>query len=176
MSRETYLRLRAFARLDGFRLGLFWVVSFALFIGYFTYPVCGFLWVGTLLFTPFYIGMRTQSYSEQTEEQRISYGHAYAHSSLTVFYASLILAICQWTYFQYLDNGFLINQYASMFTEKENKAMLEIIGYTKDMVDNMVESLRSLRPIDLSLQMMWSNMVAGLIISLTTALYVSYRH
>ena len=176
MSSETYLQLRAFARLDGFRLGLFWVVSFALFIGYFTYPICGILWFGTILFTPFYVGMCTNSYSEQTEGHHISYGQAYAHSALTVFYASLILAIAQWAYFQYLDNGFLINQYAMVLTNQENKTMMEGMGYTSDMIDEILESLRSLRPIDLTLQMMWSNMVAGLIISITTALYVSFRH
>ena len=176
MSSETYIRLRAFARLDGFRLGLLWVVSFALFIGNFTYPICGILWMGTMLFTPFYVGMRTQAYSEQTEERHISYGHAYAHSCLTVFYASLILAIAQWAYFQYLANGFLINQYASFLTDKDNKVMMESMGYTNEMVDKVVELFRSMRPIDITLQMMWTNLVAGLIISLTTALYVSFRH
>ena len=129
-----------------------------------------------MLFTPFYVGMRTQAYSEQTAEKHISYGHAYAHSALSVFYASLILAIAQWAYFQYLDHGFLINQYASILTDKENKSAIEAMGYTKEMIDQMLSTLRSLRPIDLTLQMMWTNMVAGLIISLTTALYVSFRH
>lgn len=132
--------------------------------------------MGTMVFTPFFVGMRTQAYGEQTEEHHISYGHAYAHSSLTVFYGSLILAIAQWAYFQYLDNGFLINQYASMLTNKDNKSLVEAMGYTSDMIDKMMSSLRALRPIDITLEMMWGNMVAGLIISLTTALYVSFRH
>lgn len=168
--------MRAFARLDGARLGLLWVVSFAFFIGYFTLPVCGILWMCTMLYTPFYVGIRTQDYSEQTTERHISYGHAYAYSALMVFYGSLILAIAQWAYFQYLDNGFLINQYAAMLTDKDNKSLMEAMGYTSDMVDKMLDGFRSLRPIDISLQMMWCNMVAGLVISLTTALYVSFRH
>lgn len=176
MTSETYLRLRAFARMDGARLGLLWVVSFALFVGSFYSSVFSILWMGTMIATPFYVGLRTKTYSEQTETGHISYGHAYAHSSLTIFYASLILAIVQWAYFQFIDNGFVINQYIAIFTDKENVQMMTSLGYTKEMLNNMIENMRSLRPIDMSLQMLWANVVAGLIISLTTALYVSFRH
>ena len=98
---EKYAYMRAYARVSGGKLGVLWIVSFALFVCSFRYPFCGFLWIATLVFTPFYVAMLTDSYSQKLPEKCISYRHAYAHSFLTVFYASLIMAICQWAYFQF---------------------------------------------------------------------------
>ena len=47
---------------------------------------------------------------------------------------------------------------------------------TKEMVSQLLDAIRALRPIDIALQMMWFNMVSGLLISITTSLYVWFRH
>ena len=174
-SAETYIRMRAFARVDGAKLGLFWIVSFALFIGSFKYPVCGMLWMSTMVATPFLVAILTKLYSDKTPGKRISYRHAYAHSALTVFYASLIMAIAQWAYFQYLDHGQLMSRYASILSDPQFSKSLESMGYSKNILTKMIEQLRAMRPIDIALQLLWSNMIAGLLMSLTTALYVSSR-
>ena len=173
---EKYAYMRAYARVSGGKLGVLWIVSFALFVCSFRYPFCGFLWIATLVFTPFYVAMLTDSYSQKLPEKCISYRHAYAHSFLTVFYASLIMAICQWAYFQFFDHGSLINNYTSFLTDKENMKMMEALGYTKSMIRQITDMLHSLRPIDMALQLLWTNVMAGFFISLTTALYVSFRH
>ena len=176
MTSETYLQLRAFARWDGARLGMMWVVSFALFIGRFTLPLCGILWMTTMVATPFIVAKLTNAYSLQTPEKHISYFMAFTHSTLTVFNASLILAIAQWVYFQYIDHGFLINTYAAILTDKANAPAIKAMGYSKEMVSQLLDAIRALRPIDIALQMMWFNMVSGLLISITTSLYVWFRH
>lgn len=172
---EKYTLVRTQARTDGLMLGLFWVLSFALFIGNFHFAICGILWMGTMIFTPFYVGLLTRHYATTLLEGRISYRHAYAHGFLTVFYASLILAIVQWAYFAYLDNGFVVNSYVNLITDKDFLKGMESMGYKKQSVDELVTVLRSLRPIDIAMQMLWSNIMAGFIISLTTALYASSR-
>ena len=174
-SAETYIRMRAFARVDGAKLGLFWIVSFALFIGSFKFPICSMLWILTMVMTPFVVAILTKLYSDKTPERHISYRHAYAHSMLTVFYASLIMAISQWAYFQYLDHGQLIDRYTSILTDPQFSKSLEGMGYSKATLKQLVEQLRQLRPIDIALQLLWSNIVAGLLMSLTTAPYVSSR-
>ena len=174
-SPETSLPLLPSARIDGAKLGLLWMVSFALFIGQFHYPVCGLLWLGTMVFTPFYVGILTKSFADRQPEGKISYGRAYTHSMMTVFYASLILAIAQWVYLQYMDHGFLTDRYASMITDKEFTQTMESMGYPKGTGQEIATRLREMRPIDIVLQMLWSNMVAGLVMSLTTALYASVR-
>ncbi len=173
---EKYVYMRAYARVAGAKLGVLWLVSFSLFIGNFNYPICGFLWICTMVFTPFYVAMLTSSYSQELPDKRISYRHAYGHSFLTVFYASLILAFGQWAYFQFLDHGTLINNYTSFLTDKENIKIMESMGYTKSMIKELVDLLRSLRPIDIALQMLWTNIICGFFISISTALYASFRH
>lgn len=173
--RESYIHTRAFARIDGGKLGLFWIASFALFVLNFNYPLCGMLWMLTMIATPFLIGIMTRRHAVNQLNGKISYRRAYAYSFLTTFYAGLILAIAQWLYFQFMDNGFVINHYVSIIGSKDVNNALTSMGYKMDDINEMVEMLKSLRPIDISLQILWSNIVAGLILSLTTALYASSR-
>ena len=92
-------QVSAFARIDGAKLGILWIISFALFVGNFYYPICGILWTATMVYTPFYVAILTKNYADQVCGGNISYFHAYLHSMLTVFHAALILAIVQWAYF-----------------------------------------------------------------------------
>lgn len=170
---ESRHQLSAYARLDGAKLGLFWIVSFALFVGNFHFPLCGLLWALTMLYTPFFVGFRTNAYAGTLPDGRISYFHAYLHSVLTVFYGSLILAITQWVYFEYLDHGVVIESYASLLSDAEMVKGLKSMGYTQGMLTDLVAHLRQLRAIDIAIQMLWSNLMAGLVLSLTTALYAS---
>ena len=123
--------MRNQARADGLKLGLFWVFSFALFIGNFHYAICGIFWMATMVFTPFLVGMFTRRYADTSLEGVISYRHAYAHGFLTVFYAALILAITQWAYFAYLDNGFVMNRYIGMLSDNEFQKSMEALGRLK---------------------------------------------
>ena len=172
---EKYTRMQSFARIDGAKLGLMWIVSFALFTGYFKYPICGTLWLLTMVFTPFYVAKLTYSYSENSPGKHISYSHAFAHSFFTVFYASLILAISQWFYFQYIDHGYFIENYSSILTDANTTKQMEALGYSKEMITGIIEQLRSLRPIDISLQILWGNILAGMVMGISTALFVSVR-
>ena len=173
-SNETPIGVRPFARADGVRLGIVWIVSFALFVGNLHYPICGTLWLATMIFTPFYVAILTQRYAVNSGENP-GYWKCYAHSMLTVCYASLILAVAQWAYFQYLDHGLLVESYASALSDKEFVGRLESMGYPKNMAAEFAETLRKMRPIDMALQFLWSNILAGIIMAFTTALYASAK-
>lgn len=175
-SREKYGILSGSARIEGARLGVFWLVSFALFIGSFTMSLCGALWIATILLTPFYVGIRTEAFGRSMGAEGITYFEALGHSFLSFFYASLIFAIGQWAYFQYLDHGMVLSNYISILNDSKMRESLSAIGYTQEIIDQLIEAMQSLRPIDIALQFMWSNVVAGFFISLTTALYASFRH
>ena len=166
-------QVSAYARVDGAKLGVLWIFSFALFVGNFHYPICGILWMATMVYTPFYVAILTKRYADNVCEGKISYFHAYLHSMLTVFHAALILAIVQWAYFQYLDHGFIIEQYLSALNDKEFAESFSRLGYSKDLIPQLSEQLRKMRPIDIAIQLLWSNMVAGIVMSLTTALFAS---
>ena len=84
-------------------------------------------------------------------------------------------ALYQWVYLQYIDKAFLIDRYASMLTDKELTTAMERMGYPKGAGQEIASRLREMRPIDIVLQLLWSNMVAGMVLSVTTALYASVR-
>ena len=61
-----------------------------------------------------------------------------------------------------------------MFNSNSVKTkMTATVERFKEEMKKVIEAISSLRPIDISLQILWSNFVAGLILSLTTALYAS---
>ena len=173
-TKETYYSVGAYARADGAKLGLMWIVSFALFVGSFHYPICGTLWMSTMIFTPFYVAILCRRYADKMKG-KASYWKCYSHSVLTVFYASLFLAVAQWVYFQYFDHGLIIEKYAGMLSDKEFVGKLESVGYPKNVATDFAIALRKMRPIDIAIQCLWSNMLAGLIMGLTSALYASMR-
>lgn len=172
---ESYTQLKAFARIDGAKVGLFWVISFALFVGSFTYPVCGMLWMTTMILTPFLVGVLTNRYAKEVLDKPISYRRAYFYSVLVTIYAALILALAQWVYFQYLDHGFVVNTYISMLGDKNVSDMMSQMGYGTEQLTQLTDLLKSMRPIDIALQILSSNFIAGAIYSLTTALYACSR-
>lgn len=172
---ESYMQMKAFARIDGAKLGIFWIISFALFIANFTYPFCGILWMATMIFTPFYIGILTRQYAVKVLGDHISYRRAYAYSVSTTFYGALILAIIQWAYFQFLDHGYVISNYLNILEDNSFKKSMQILGYKSEDAKQAFEAFANLRPIDIALQMLWSNFMAGVILSITTALYASKR-
>ena len=176
MASETnYANMGSSAHIDGAKLGILWVFSFALFVGNFSFPICGLLWISTMIFIPFYLGMLTRSYAEKTAQGQIGYWRAYLYSVMVVFYASLIFAIAQWAYFEWIDHDMIINRYLTMLTDPDFKKALDAMGYPKDTATSLSKMIRELRPIDIAIQIMWSNILAGLIMSLTIALYVSLK-
>lgn len=175
ISVEAYNQLKAYARIDGAKLGLFWVISFALFVANFAYPICGTFWMMTMIATPFVIGIYTNRFATKVLDGNISYRRAYAYSAYTSFYAALILALAQWGYFQFFDHGYVIGNYLNILTDPNVSKALEGMGYKGEQMQEIVEQLKALRPIDISLQILWTNVMASLIISLTTALFASSK-
>lgn len=167
---EKYSQLQAYARVDGAILGLLWIASFACFVGQFHYPFCGMLWMASLIGTPIWVGFRTARFRDRVLEGVISFRRAYGFSIFTMFYASLILAIGQFVYFQFLDHGFVISQYMQLLSDPGVKDLLKGYGMTEDVMKEAVSAFQEMRPIDLSLELLYSNITIIVILCLPIAL------
>lgn len=167
---EKYSQLQAYARIDGAILGLLWIASFACFVGQFTYPICGLLWMASLVGTPIWVGFRTARFRDRVLEGVISFRRAYGYSMFTLFYASLILAIGQFVYFQFLDHGFIISQYNQMFTDPGVKDILKGYGVTSNVIKEAIDTFQEMRPIDLTLELLYSNITVIVLLCLPIAL------
>lgn len=168
-TREEYEQLKAFARIDGATVGGLWILSFAFFIGEFYNPLFGFvsLIVGTASIVV--ATLRLRKFRDNVLDGIISFRRALLYSMLTYFYAALLMAAAQFVYFQFIDQGFLMSQYATMTETPEFKTMLTAYGMKPEDMKVAMENIAALRPIDIALQFLTMNIILGFMVSLPIA-------
>jgi hypothetical protein len=87
-------------------------------------------------------------------------------------YASLLMAMAQFIYFQYIDNGLLFDTYASVIQQPEMTALLQNMLPSEDInkvINETIDTLRSITPINLTFKFLTNNLFLGLILSVPTA-------
>lgn len=168
-TREEYEQLKAFARIDGAMVGGLWILSFACFVGEFHNPVLGMVSLLTGVFSIIFAAIRLRLFRDNVLDGRISYRRAFGYSLLTYAYASLLMAAAQYIYFQFIDHGFLISRYMEMTSTEEFKTAMGLYGIKQADMAAALETLSKLRPIDIAMQFITTNIILGVIISLPVA-------
>lgn len=167
---EAYVQLKAFARIDGVVLGVVWLVGFACFVGMFRYPICGMLCMAVVFSTPFLVAMRVGSFRDQVLDGVISFRRAFGYSLFTFFYASLILAVGVAAYFHFWDHGFIGDQFTLLLSSPEVSGYARGMGYSDEMIQMSLDVWKSIRPVDMAFQTIWSSMMLGALVSVVIAL------
>lgn len=175
-TREEYEQIKAFARIDGAIMGVMWIISFACFIAQFYMPLLN---MAALIFGIASIivsAIRLRNFRDNILDGVISYWRAYGYSLLTYFYAALLLAAAQYIYFQFIDHGFLLNQYTAMTSSPEFKSMMTLYGIKADEMKLTMDTIATLRPIDISLQFLTTNLFFGIVISWPMAALIKSKY
>jgi hypothetical protein len=81
----------------------------------------------------------------------------------------VLFAVAQYLYFAFLDNGFLLSQMSRMVSTDEARQMLQQYGMTQ-MVEESLEEMATIRPIDYALNMLTVNISLGFILGLPISL------
>lgn len=162
------MQMRAFARLDGLKMGLLWTASFACYVLGLSQPGMGLLAFGIALFTPVYAALRLRRFRDNALEGAITFGRAWGYTLLLFFYACIIFAITQFVYFQWMDKGYFVQALTQMMTAGDSATALRQLGMTQ-MIDESIHTLQQMRPIDLALNIMTSNMLICFVVSLPVA-------
>lgn len=168
---QNLIQLRAFARQDGLLLALLWIASFAATIFSQESPFGQLL----LLATPFVVGWRMVTFRNDALDGVMSYRRAFAYSMHVFFYAALVFAVAQFLYFRYLDGGrfmMMMTQAVDMMKSiaDTNQAATQMETMTKQMEDS-IDEMRQLSPIDLTFLFMMMNLWIGLFASIVIALF-----
>lgn len=175
-TREEYEQIKAFARIDGAIMGVMWIISFACFIAQFYMPLLN---MAALIFGIASIivsAIRLRNFRDNILDGVISYWRAYGYSLLTYFYAALLLAAAQYIYFQFIDHGFLLNQYTAMTSSPEFKSMMTLYGIKADEMKLTMDTIATLRPIDIALQFLTTNLFFGIFISWPMAALIKSKY
>lgn len=168
MTPAEYIQLKAFCRQEGALLALLWTASFAFYVAGLTQPTLGLVALLLALATPFFVSRRVGKFRDGCLDGILSFRRGWAFVIFTFINASLLFALVQLVYFTYMDHGQFVSQLKEIFAMPENEQMMKGMG----MADSLNETLRmmaEMRPIDLVLNILFSNVVIGLVAGLPIA-------
>lgn len=171
MTPAEYIQLKAFARIDGALLAALWVASFACYIMGITNSFYGIVALILMVITPFFVGRRLGKFRDEGRGGFISFGRGWAYSVFVFFYAAILLAVAQYVYFAYIDQGYMLLSFSKILASPEAKQVLS----QYDMQQTMKESLDmmgQMRPIDYALNVLTVNIMIGILIGAPIALLV----
>lgn len=167
-SNDEFRQYTAFARIDGAIMGLMWIASFFCFIGEFQMPLLSIVAIALGLASVAVATIRLRIFRDNVLGGSITFGRATLYSILTYFYAALLMALAQFVYFQFLDHGYLINQYIATLSTPEYAATVKsAYGIeAKQLIAILQSSMGSLRPIEIAFQFLTLNVILGIILSI----------
>ena len=173
MTAPEYIQLKAFARQDGFFLALLWIASFASYILGITNQILAMLALMLALMTPFFVAGRLRKFRDEGRDGLISFARSYAYTILVFFYGAVLLAVVQYLYFAFVDNGYLLNAFTKAVSSEEGQQLIQQYGMTQ-MVDDSLAEMSSIRPIDYALNILTINIMLGFVLGVPIGL-LSYR-
>lgn len=150
--------MQRYAMLFGTYMGGFWILKFILFPVGLSVPFLLFLFMGLTLCVPFMGYYYARMYRNQVCGGGISFLHAWV-----------------FTVFMYIiDHGYVINTCETMVDTLAQSNMPGMDSYIAT-YQEALETARLLSPIDITLQMISSNVFWGSILAFPTALFVMRR-
>lgn len=165
MTITEYKQLRAFARNDGAFLGVLWIASFGCTMLGAKIPFLATLGLTLALLTPFFVVRRIRMFRDNIRQGELSYWNGYSYSMSMFFYGALLLAVVQYAWFAFIDDGsFLANALDQM------KQMLLAGNYPEQEVNAAIGQMKSMRPIDWALYFLSTNIITGFFLSVFIAI------
>ena len=168
MTPAEYIQMKAFARIDGALLAVLWIASFACYIAGVANPIYSTMALVLMVATPFFVALRLGKFRDQGRDGIISLSRGWAYSVYVFFYAAILMAVAQYVYFAYIDQGYLLQSFTTALSTPEAKQMMEQYHMKQTMEESM-EMMGQLRPIDYALNVLTVNIMAGIVLGLPIA-------
>ena len=174
MTPAEYVQLKAFARVDGALLAVLWVGSFACYILGIANPLYSLVAMGLMVVTPFFVGRRLGKFRDEGLGGVISFGRGWGYSVYVFFYAAILLALAQYVYFAYVDQGYLMQSFSKVLSTPEAKQIVEQYGMQQTMAEGL-KQMGQLRPIDYALNVLTMNILTGVVLGFPIAALMQRR-
>jgi len=168
MTAIEYIQLRAFARYDGLKLFALWIASFAFYVAGLREPGLDMVGMVLALVTPFFVARLLRRFRDEGLGGCVSFRRGWAYVVFLFFYASLLFAIAQFVYFNWMDKGFFVSAITTMLNDPSTMEAMKWMGMDGQ-VSELTTMLSTMRPIDLVLNILTSNLMIGCIVGLPIA-------
>lgn len=164
-----YIQLKAFARQDGFFMGLMWIAMFFCFFNQVTNPELQMGFLIGFIATPFVLYVRLKHFRNKVLEGFISYRRALLFCGLTMFYASLILAAATFAYFYFLDDGKFLAMLVENTSLPEIRKSFQEAGMDPKELDAQVSEIAQSRPIDFAFSIFINGTMSSMLLAMVIA-------
>ena len=169
MTPDKTVTLQECAMRFGTLMGIFWILKFILIPLGFTMPFLQLLFILLTLFVPILGYIYARRYRERYNEGTISFGRAYTFTLFLYVFASILTAAAHYIYFRFLDNGYILSTYESIMTDFSKANIPGTEGYV-DQIKTALDVVRTLTPIEVTMQLLTNNVLICCLLSLPTAL------
>lgn len=171
---DDYKYFSAHSRVDGAIIGAMWIASFFCFVGEFQVPVLSFVAVALAIASVGVLVVRARKFRDNILGGEISFGKAMLYCVQTFFHSILLMAVAQYLYFQFMDHGYIINQYITMLSTPEYASVAkEVYGVeAKQLIAILQNTMTTMRPIEIAYQFLTINVIVGILISVPMAAIV----
>lgn len=156
----------------GTYMGIYWILKFILFPVGLTIPFLMFLFVGLTLGVPFMGYYYARTYRDKVCGGSIKFLQAWVFTVFMYMFAALLTAVVHYIYFRFIDHGFIINTYMEMLEKGSQTPQFTAMESYITQLKDMLELIRTLTPIDITMQLMSQNVFYGSILAVPTALLV----
>lgn len=121
----------------GTYMGIYWILKFILFPLGFHIPFLSLLFVILTLSVPFIGYHYAKMYRDKICGGSIQFSHAMLFTIFMYMFASLLVAVAHYAYFQFIDHGFIINSYIQLWDElmTNTPALIENKEVIKETID-----------------------------------------
>lgn len=169
----SYFRdyIQPYAMFTGTFLGGFWILKFIFFPLGLSHSFLLFVFLGLTLCAPFMGYRLTRMFRDNLCQGSISFGRAWLFHQMMYLFAAMLVAVAHFVYFRFIDQGFVIAAYQSQLDVLAQSPVAELRDYAAA-YGKMLDQARRLTPIDITLQMISSNVMAGAFIGIPVALLV----
>lgn len=168
---SEYQQLKAFARVDGAVLGLIMSATFYMFVSSLSNPAWQLAYILGIVAAPLFVALRVRNYRDKIVQKRVSFRRAVAYSMLCFGYASLIVALVVYVYFQFFDHGMMVENMKGYFAAPEMQQAMKIYGIERSVLNEQISAMSNLRPIDAAFSMISNTLIAGMGCSLFIAVF-----
>lgn len=156
----------------GTYMGIYWILKFILFPVGLTIPFLMFLFAGLTLGVPFMGYYYARTYRDKVCGGSIKFLQAWVFTVFMYMFAALLTAVVHYIYFRFIDHGFIINTYMEMLEKGSQTPQFTAMESYITQLKDMLELIRTLTPIDITMQLMSQNVFYGSILAVPTALLV----
>lgn len=177
----------------GTSMGIFWIISFAIFVAACYTPSLFTLFVITLLAVPVLAWWMARDFRDKIMGGYIHWVHAWSFTTFIFLFAGLLAGVAHYIFFAFIDHGVIMDLGISYYTDALKQVQegtgnfgetfataeaaeqkTQVVAMLEQIID-MLKKLKITSPINLAINIFTSNIFYGSIISLVVALIVQKK-